>query len=150
MAKIIWVLVILIILIIIGLLGWGSFSYFSQKNRISSLQLKNFNMKITSPAFGDNQMIPAKYTCNGEGVNPPLTISDTPANAQSLVLIVNDPDSPSGTFKHWIIFNIAPETAEIKENSVPEGAVQLKNDFGNANSVTSPIKGNSRNESFGC
>jgi len=90
-------------------------------------------MKLTSPAFEDNQTIPEKYTCDGDNVNPQLIISDTPETAKSLLLVVDDPDAPIGIFHHWIVYNIAPDTTAIEENSVPAGAVQLKNDFGNAN-----------------
>lgn len=61
------------------------------------------NMKLTSTAFQNNQNLPAKYTCDGEGVNPPLQISDVPSNAKSLVLILDDPDAPSGDFVHWTV-----------------------------------------------
>ncbi|PIS42757.1 MAG: YbhB/YbcL family Raf kinase inhibitor-like protein [Candidatus Kerfeldbacteria bacterium CG08_land_8_20_14_0_20_40_16] len=81
-------------------------------------------MKITSSAFQNNQSIPAKYSCDGEDVNPPLTFSELPDNTQSLVLIMDDPDAPAGTWVHWTIWNINPTTTEIAENSVPEGAVE--------------------------
>lgn len=76
-------------------------------------------MKITSPVFKHNETLPAKYTCDGEGVNPPLTIADVPKDAKSLVLIFSDPDAPSGDFVHWTVWNIDPGLTEIAENSVP-------------------------------
>ena len=77
-------------------------------------------------------MIPEKFTCKGANQNPPLQFQGVPVNAKSLVLIVDDPDAPGGTFNHWLVWNIAPATREIAANSVPAGAVQGKNDFGKA------------------
>ena len=83
-------------------------------------------MKISSKAFEHNQPIPAKYTCQGEDINPPLLIENIPNNAQSLALIVDDPDAPGGMWVHWVVFNI-PISNEIAENSVP--GTQGSNDF---------------------
>lgn len=87
-------------------------------------------MKLASSAFSENQMIPQKYTCDGDNLSPPLTISEIPENTQSLVLIMDDPDAPSRTFVHWTMWNIDPSTREIPERSVPSGAVQGLTDFG--------------------
>ena len=86
-------------------------------------------MKISSTAFADNGVIPAKFTCNGADVNPELAISGIPASAKSLALIVDDPDAPSKVWVHWVVFNISPGTAWFAENSVPAGAVQGTTDF---------------------
>ncbi len=75
-------------------------------------------IKVTSTAFREGGRIPRKYTCDGDNVNPPLTIGDVPAETKSLVLIVDDPDAPGGTWDHWVVWNIPPIT-EILENSVP-------------------------------
>lgn len=88
-------------------------------------------MKITSSAFKHNEKIPVKYTCDGENVNPPLEISDVPSNASTLALIMDDPDAPSGTWAHWLVWNIPPSASSIMENSVPESAMQGKTSFGN-------------------
>lgn len=87
-------------------------------------------MRILSSAFGMDQPIPAQYTCDGRDVNPPLTIEDVPAQAKSLVLIVDDPDAPAKTWVHWILWGLDPNTREIPADSVPKGAVQGINDFG--------------------
>ena len=81
-------------------------------------------MKLLSPQFQDNENIPVIYTCDGEGINPPLVISDVPEQAKSLILICTDPDSPSGDFIHWILWNIDPNISEIKENSIPYNVVE--------------------------
>jgi len=81
-------------------------------------------MKISSPAFVTNGNIPAKYTCDGQNINPPLVFEEIPANAKSLALIVDDPDSPSGTWTHWVLWNINPSVTGIQENSVPQGALE--------------------------
>lgn len=86
-------------------------------------------MKITSPAFQDNEQIPQKYTCDGEDVNPPLKFEDIPAEAASLTLMFSDPDAPAKTFYHWVLFNMDPETSHIDEDSVPATAIEGKNDF---------------------
>ncbi len=74
---------------------------------------------VKSPAFENNKHVPAKYTCDGADVNPPLNIEGVPEEAKTLVLIVDDPDAPMGTFDHWVVWNIPAATRVIKENSVP-------------------------------
>jgi len=86
-------------------------------------------MRITSPAFENNAMIPSKYTCDGADINPPLEFHDVPQNASSLVLIVDDPDAPVGTWVHWIVYNINPDCRIVNENSIPSGGIQGLNDF---------------------
>jgi Raf kinase inhibitor-like YbhB/YbcL family protein len=85
------------------------------------------SLLVTSPAFENNKKIPKKYTCDGEDVNPPLEIEGLPKNTKSLVLIVDDPDAPMGTWEHWNMWNMPP-TKKIKENSSP--GVEGMNDFG--------------------
>ena len=75
-------------------------------------------MKITSPAFGHEELIPSKFTCDGGDINPPLLFEDVPPEAQSLALIVDDPDAPMRTWVHWVVYNI-PVQEGIEENSVP-------------------------------
>lgn len=87
-------------------------------------------MKITSPAFEDNTMIPSIYTCDAENISPPLEIKDVPKGTKSLVLIMDDPDAPRGTFTHWLMWNISPDTPLIDENDWPVGAEQGLNDGG--------------------
>ncbi|MCQ1537215.1 YbhB/YbcL family Raf kinase inhibitor-like protein [Methanosarcina sp. KYL-1] len=83
-------------------------------------------VKVFSRAFEPNGMIPAKYTCDGANVNPPLGFEDVPEEAESLVLIVDDPDASMGTFTHWVIWNIEP-VSNIEEDSIP--GVEGINDF---------------------
>jgi Raf kinase inhibitor-like YbhB/YbcL family protein len=80
--------------------------------------------------FKNNEFIPAKYTCDGSNVNPPLEIENIPKEAKCLAVIVDDPDAPSKTWVHWVCWNI-PVTNKIKENEM-RGA-QGVNDFGKNN-----------------
>jgi len=88
------------------------------------------NMQISSQAFKEGKMIPQKYTCDGENVSPPLEIGNLSEKAESLVLIVEDPDAPAGTFIHWIVVNINPKNPSFGENSPPKGALEIENSFG--------------------
>jgi Raf kinase inhibitor-like YbhB/YbcL family protein len=74
-------------------------------------------MQIESPAFELNQTIPRRHTCEGENVSPPLKFTELPSGTKSLVLIVDDPDAPSGTFDHWIAWNIPGNVQELKEGA---------------------------------
>ncbi len=74
-------------------------------------------LKITSSAFGDNELIPAQYTCDEKNISPPLSIEHVPVDAKSLALIVDDPDAPGGIWVHWIVWNI-PVTQHLQENIV--------------------------------
>jgi Raf kinase inhibitor-like YbhB/YbcL family protein len=87
-------------------------------------------MRISATAFEDGGNIPAKYTCDGENISPPLRFSDVPAAAKSLALIVEDPDAPRGTFVHWIVWGMAPNTRESAEDRVPGEALEIENGFG--------------------
>lgn len=87
-------------------------------------------MTISSTAFQSHEPIPAEYGYDGKNVNPPLAFSDVPQQAQSLALIVEDPDAPSGIFTHWILYNIAPATLQVQPGGTPIGAQQATNDFG--------------------
>ncbi|HXK37298.1 MAG TPA: YbhB/YbcL family Raf kinase inhibitor-like protein [Candidatus Paceibacterota bacterium] len=70
-------------------------------------------MKLTSSAFIDGDPMPTQYTCDGEGVPPPLTVSGVPPEAASLSLTVTDPDAPRGTFTHWVKRDIAPGSEDL-------------------------------------
>ena len=82
--------------------------------------------------FEDGDILPEKYTCEGDGVNPAFHISGVPEEAESLVIIVDDPDAPSGDFLHWMVWNLPIDTQFITEGELPEEAVEGFNDFGNA------------------
>jgi Raf kinase inhibitor-like YbhB/YbcL family protein len=86
-------------------------------------------MKLTSSAFENDGKIPAKYTCDGENINPALKTSGVPPQTKSLVLIMDDPDAPGGTWDHWVVFNIPPTVFEVSEGKEPPG-VQGKNSWG--------------------
>jgi Raf kinase inhibitor-like YbhB/YbcL family protein len=96
---------------------------------ITALAAGGAKMKVTSSAFQDGSNIPSKFSCDGPNTSPPLQISDVPAGAKSLALIVDDPDAPSGLFTHWVIWNISPQTTTIAEGNAPKG-VHGTNDFG--------------------
>ncbi len=87
-------------------------------------------MKVFTSAFKNNEKIPAKFTCDGEDINPEIFIEDVSKEARSLVLIVDDPDSPSGNWSHCVIWNIDPKISLIKQGELPAGSNSGVNDFG--------------------
>lgn len=89
-------------------------------------------MAVHSPAFAEGGDIPVKYTCDGADVSPPLHIMNVPAKAKELVLIMDDPDAPGGTFTHWLLYNVKGNTGAIAEGKVPAGSRQGTNSFGAA------------------
>lgn len=82
------------------------------------IQKEAMAMRLTSPEFENNSLIPLKFTCEGEDINPTLDIWDAPAGSEELALIVDDPDAPMGTWVHWVAYNI-PLVSRIEENSLP-------------------------------
>lgn len=87
-------------------------------------------MKLTSPIFKNGEVIPKDYTRDGADKSPPLHFEEVPDKAKSLALIMDDPDAPSGTFNHWLLFNMDPRIHDIHEGSAPVMATQGKNDWG--------------------
>lgn len=85
------------------------------------------SLEIISPVFRSGCPIPPQYSCGGQNVNPPINIFNVPPDAQSLTLIMHDPDGVSGDYLHWLIWDIPPGTESIPVNSVPIGAVQGPN-----------------------
>ncbi len=95
---------------------------------------KTMNIQVTSAAFAEGQPIPAKYTCDGQDMSPPLQWSNAPTNTQSFALIADDPDAPVGTWVHWVLYDLPATTTELAENTpksqqLPNGAKQGVNDF---------------------
>lgn len=86
-------------------------------------------MKISSSAFAEQESIPSKYTCDGSDTIPPMKFDGVPQGAASLVLIMDDPDAPRGTWDHWVVWNIPPRTTEVAEGKTPSGVVG-KNSWG--------------------
>jgi Raf kinase inhibitor-like YbhB/YbcL family protein len=90
-------------------------------------------VKIKSKDFENEGMIPSYFTCDDKDVSPQLSWEDVPKGTRSFALIVDDPDAPMGTWVHWLICNIPPDIREMPQGIVPQGALQVKNDFGKAN-----------------
>ncbi|HEU0026086.1 MAG TPA: YbhB/YbcL family Raf kinase inhibitor-like protein [Ktedonobacterales bacterium] len=91
--------------------------------------------ELTSSAIRANEELPRRFSCDGAHISPPLAWSGAPANAATFALIVDDPDAPSGTFTHWVLFNIPGDVDHLDENisqapQLDNGAVQGRNDFG--------------------
>lgn len=95
-------------------------------------------LELSSPAFGNGGEIPAEYTCQGNDTSPPLAWAGVPAEARSLVLIVDDPDAPDPrapkmTWVHWVVYNIPPQTSGIDAaadaQTLPPGSEQGLNDW---------------------
>jgi Raf kinase inhibitor-like YbhB/YbcL family protein len=76
------------------------------------------HLVVSSPVFDNEGEIPARYTCDGDNINPPLVVDQIPKDTVSLVIIMEDPDAPNGTFDHWLVWNIPPKPG-ISENSNP-------------------------------
>lgn len=117
-----------LILVIVLLILASSLEY--KKGPAIKSELSSPGMILESSVFVNNQMIPARHTCDGANVSPPLTVVEVPPEAESLVLIVDDPDAPGGTFVHWLVWDINPQVSEIQEDSVPDGGTEGTNSFG--------------------
>jgi Raf kinase inhibitor-like YbhB/YbcL family protein len=92
------------------------------------------NITIESPAFKNGEYIPSKYTCDGEDISPALKWSNIPEGTKSLALICDDPDAPIGDWVHWVLYNIPPETRELKEHIpsdkiLKDGSIHGLNDW---------------------
>lgn len=92
-------------------------------------------MEIISSAFKEGESIPSKFTCDGIDISPQLAWSQIQPGTKSFALICDDPDAPSGTYVHWVIFNLPASVRELSENipkkeTLENGAIQGKNDFG--------------------
>jgi Raf kinase inhibitor-like YbhB/YbcL family protein len=85
---------------------------------------------LSSPAFREGGTIPKRFTCDGAGMSPPLRWSGVPAGSKELLLLMEDPDAPNGTFVHWIVARIPASARGLPEGGVPAGAVQLQQSFG--------------------
>jgi len=92
-------------------------------------------IKLASAAFKDGQQIPGPYSCDGVNISPPLEWSGVPKTATTVAITVDDPDAPSGTFVHWVLYNLPVENIGLVENvpaseNLKAGGFQGKNDFG--------------------
>jgi Raf kinase inhibitor-like YbhB/YbcL family protein len=96
---------------------------------------EKMEIKVTSSAFAEGGLIPAKYTCDGSDISPPLQWEAVPEGTKSIALISDDPDAPMGTWVHWVLFNLPAESKGLEENipsdkTLPNGARQGLTDFG--------------------
>lgn len=94
------------------------------------------SLEVTSTVFEQGKAIPKQYTGDGADQSPPLRWSEPPAETKSIALICDDPDAPHGTWVHWVLYNLPSETQDLDEgiptaDTLPSGAKQGKNDFGN-------------------
>ena len=89
-------------------------------------------MVVSSPAFAYGAIIPNEYTCKGTNVNPQINIGNLPSGTKSVAMIMDDPDAPAGTWDHWLLWNMSASITSIAKNSVPTGAKQGANSWGNS------------------
>jgi Raf kinase inhibitor-like YbhB/YbcL family protein len=106
-----------------------------ESEEVRAERSQTMTITVSSSAFPEGGTIPAKYTCDGNDVSPPLKWTGVPEATKSLALISDDPDAPMGTWVHWVMWNIPPSVQELAENvppkpELPDGSRQGISDFG--------------------
>ncbi len=91
--------------------------------------------RLVSPSFKDGDMMDSRFTCDGDNVSPTLRWAEVPEGTISLAFLCDDPDAPGGTFNHWILYNVPPIPAELREGvpalkTLPNNVYQGVNSFG--------------------
>ncbi|MEF9438016.1 MAG: YbhB/YbcL family Raf kinase inhibitor-like protein [Candidatus Mariimomonas ferrooxydans] len=127
MYKRIWLLAVTFILL-------SSCEKKEEKRVLETKGEPKMEIKVKSSAFEHGGMIPSKYTCDGDDISPPLSWEGVPEGTKSIALISDDPDAPMGTWVHWVLFNLPPDTSELpedvaKKEELENGAKQGRNDF---------------------
>ena len=84
------------------------------------------SIRVSSSAFEDGQPIPRQYTCDGANQRPEVSWGEAPKETRSFALVVDDPDAPGGTFRHWGMYDLPPTA-----RSIAAGRLAI-NDMGNA------------------
>ncbi|MFA4956101.1 MAG: YbhB/YbcL family Raf kinase inhibitor-like protein [Candidatus Methanoperedens sp.] len=93
------------------------------------------NISISAERFKDGETIPDIYTCKGKDISPTLSWKGIPVGTKSIALIMDDPDAPGGTFVHWVLYNVQPQTQKLPESMpfdkvLADGSIQGMTDFG--------------------
>jgi Raf kinase inhibitor-like YbhB/YbcL family protein len=102
---------------------------------LAMAQRPTVNLTVTSSGFASGASIPNKYTCKGEDISPALQWSGAPSNTAAFAVMMDDPDAPSGTWVHWVMWDIAAATHALpegvaKREQLQDGARQGRNSFG--------------------
>jgi len=116
-----------VILLLLGVVLFGCES--REPTETENAKGKKMDIKVTSPAFGEGEFIPAEYTADGRNISPPIAWSPVPKGTN------DDPDAPVGTWVHWVVYNIPADVTSLEENvlpseTLPNGAQQGTTDFG--------------------
>ena len=122
-----------LVILILGLMIYAFFSMSSTK----SVQRKEVKQMTILSAFKDGDLIPKKYACEGQDINPEIVVSNVPEGAKTIAIICEDPDAPIGTFVHWVLWNFPVNGSSVKipegirkVEKLPDGTMQGYNDFG--------------------
>lgn len=116
-------------LVLVGIGMWTGHGGGGDSGYLASLAPGSF--RLSSPAFGDNTLMPDDYTCYGKKLNPPLSIENVPQGTKSFALTMDDADEVGGSRLHWELWNIPPDTISIPEGATFQGAIPGMTDFGN-------------------
>lgn len=114
------------VLVIVSVLVYG---FESHKTNLSEKGDVYMTMVIESSAFQEGQMIPAKYTCDGQNISPPLNWKNAPEGTRSFAIICDDPDASAGVWVHWVVWNIPANVNDLSAGELPKEAKQGINDF---------------------
>jgi hypothetical protein len=116
-------------------LAWTLTSCANAPAASTATEEAHMTLVVSSSAFAAGQQIPDQYSCKGTGISPPIAWSGAPKETKSLALIMDDPDAPMGTFVHWVIFNVPPDSSGLPEavpatSRLPDGTLQGANSAG--------------------
>lgn len=121
-------------LLLVGFLAACSASGGVEPGQMTGEEGVTMAIEFSSSAFEDGAAIPKKYSCDGEDISPALSWDNLPAGTESLALIMDDPDAPRGTWVHWVVYDIPPESAGFPEDvpatgEAPGGGKQGNNSW---------------------